>query len=219
MHSGASWPRLCSSLPAGRFHSPPPPSDPAINNPSPGSSVSPPPPDSHALLPGLSPRGSGSHSRWQPGVTPGRRGGRVVRGSPRVALTGLRAYVLPPDSPSAGFTCFQKGYRELARAVEHSFRFETPARALTVGPLHERPSREHPCLQKDPLSELESMCMEYQKVLGGWGRRPNPLYPWEPHKVSHRPVGTQRSVSWNQIWSCLNGCWLLWKVVVSTCQV
>lgn len=38
-----------------------------------------------------------------------------------------------------------------------------------MGPLHElrtreRPSREHPCLQKDPLSELESMCMEYQKV-------------------------------------------------------
>uniref|UniRef100_A0A8C2RHN3 Phosphoribosyltransferase domain-containing protein n=1 Tax=Capra hircus TaxID=9925 RepID=A0A8C2RHN3_CAPHI len=32
------------------------------------------------------------------------------------------------------------------------------------------------------------MCMEYQKVLGGWGRRPNPLYPWEPHKVSHRPI-------------------------------
>ena len=38
-----------------------------------------------------------------------------------------------------------------------------------MGPLHELrtqecPSREHPCLQKDPLSELESMCMEYQKV-------------------------------------------------------
>ena len=45
--------------------------------------------------------------------------------------------------------------------------FETPARALAVGPLHElgtreRPSREHPCLQKDRLSEL--MCVEYQKV-------------------------------------------------------
>ncbi|XP_042086470.1 phosphoribosyltransferase domain-containing protein 1 isoform X8 [Ovis aries] len=32
------------------------------------------------------------------------------------------------------------------------------------------------------------MCMEYQKVLGGRGRRPNPVYPWEPYKVSHRPI-------------------------------
>ena len=27
--------------------------------------------------------------------------------------------------------------------------------------------------------------------VGGWGPRPDPLYPWEPHKVSHRTVGTQ----------------------------